>query len=243
VAIDPAELARALRGLAPSRALERDVLASLRRAVGATRDLFLVSGAGLMLIDTDSTLRYVVASDDAARALEAAQEDLGEGPSVDAFVLDRMVETADILGDDRWPRLSPVAAREGIRAVLGIPTRMEGAPIGSLDVFVDEPHGWDESERRALAAFNEVVEGLLREAVQAERQTEIAEQLQYALDNRLIIERAVGLLMGREGLDQVGAFNRLRQTARSSGRKVGEVADRLLAGDPLGPPARQDAER
>ena len=231
MAIDPAELARALSGLAPSADPVPDLVSSLQRAVAATRDLFRVTGAGLMLIDEDNVLRYAVASDNSARLLEIAQEELAEGPSVDAFLVGDMVETADIAQDGRWPRLRPIAAGQGVSAALGIPTRLNGELIGSLDVFVDEPHEWDESERRALEAFNEVIEGILLDAVTAQRQAELVAQLQYALDNRLVIERAIGLLMGRDGLDQPGAFNRLRQTARSGGRKVGDVAREVLGGE------------
>ena len=236
MAIDPAELARALSGLVPSADPAPDVISSLQRAVAATRDLFRVTGAGLMLVDEENVLRYAVASDPSARLLEIAQEDMAEGPSFDAFLSGRMVETADIARDERWPRLSPVAAEQGVSAALGIPTRLNGELIGSLDVFVDEPHEWDESERRALEAFNEVIEGILLDAVTAQRQAELVGQLQYALDNRLVIERAVGLLMGRDGLDQPEAFDRLRQAARRGGRKVGDVAREVLAGDDaLGP--------
>jgi GAF domain-containing protein len=178
MAIDPAELARALGGLVPSGDTPPDPVPSLQRAVGATREVFRVTGAGLMLVDEENVLRSAVASDASARKLELAQETLAEGPSVDAFLIGRMVETADIVRDDRWPRLTPVAAEQGVAAALGIPTRLNGELIGSLDVFVDEPHDWDESERRALEAFN-----------------------------------------------------RLRQSARSAGRKVGDVARELLAGE------------
>lgn len=195
-----------------------------------------MTGAGLMLVDEENLLRYAVASDATARLLEIAQEDLAEGPSFDAFLIGSMVETADIARDERWPRLAPVAAEQGVFTALGIPTRLNGELIGSLDAFVDEPHEWGESERRALEAFNQVIEGILLDAVTARRQAELVARLQYALDHRLVIERAVGLLMGRGGLEQPEAFNRLRQAARSGGRKVGDVARELLSGD-LGPMA------
>jgi GAF domain-containing protein len=192
-----------------------------------------VTGAGLMLVDEENVLRYAVASDASARLLEIAQENLAEGPSVDAFLIGRMVETADMVSDGRWPGPRPVAA------ALGIPTRLNGELIGSLDVFVDEPHDWDERERRALETVNEVIEGILREAVAAQRPAQLVAQLQYALDNKLVIERAVGLLMGRHDLDQPEAFSRLRQSARSAGRKVGEVARELLAGEGAPEPGGQ----
>ncbi|MDX6556156.1 MAG: hypothetical protein QOD86_2351 [Miltoncostaeaceae bacterium] len=198
-----------------------------------------MTGAGLMLVDEENVLRYAVASDASARLLEIAQENLAEGPSVDAFLIGRMVETADMVSDGRWPGPRPVAAEQGAAAALGIPTRLNGELIGSLDVFVDEPHDWDERERRALEAVNEVIEGILRDAVAAQRQAQLVAQLQYALDNKLVIERAVGLLMGRHDLDQPEAFSRLRQSARSAGRKVGEVARELLAGEGAPEPGGQ----
>jgi len=192
--------------------------------------VFRETGAILMVIDEENVLQYAVASADSARLLEIAQEDLAEGPSFDAFLIGDMVATADTAQDGRWPRLRLIAAGQGVSAALGIPTRVSGELIGSLDVFVDEPHEWDESERRALEAFIEVIEGILLDAVTAQRRAELVAQLQYALDNRLVIERAIGLLMGRDGPDQPGAVNRLRQTARSGGRKVGDVAREVLGG-------------
>jgi GAF domain-containing protein len=203
---------------------------ALERVVSATRGLFDVSGAGLLLVDEAQVLRYVVASDEAGRVLEAAHEQTGEGPCIDAFVLDRTVSTQDVESDDRWPRLTPLLLAAGVRSVLGAPVRLGGGPVGTLNVYVDHPYPWDESDRDAIGAFVSLVEGLLSSAVLAEQQSAIVGQLQYALDNRVLIDRAIGLLMGREGLDQVTAFDRLRVTARRSRRKVGEVARDLLEG-------------
>lgn len=112
--------------------------------------------------------------------------------------------------------------------MLGVPVRLSGIPVGSLDVYLDRPHGWDESERRAMERYSDVIESALTVALQAERASELAAQLQYALDHRVIIERAVGFLMAKEGLDPVAGFNRLRLNARSTRRKVGAVAEELL---------------
>ncbi len=52
--------------------------------------------------------------------------------------------------------------------------------------------------------------------------------MQYALDNRVIIERAVGFVMARAGVDAVAGFNVLRSAARRDRRKVADVAREVL---------------
>ena len=70
----------------------------------------------------------------------------------------------------------------------------------------------------------------MRAAAAAQVKGELAEQLQWALQHRVLIEQAKGVLMEREGLSPAAAFARLRSTARAVGRTVGEVAGVVLAG-------------
>jgi GAF domain-containing protein len=205
---------------------------SLLRVIDAIVALYGVTGAGLMFLDDSSVLRYVLATDSASRALEAAQEELGRGPCVDSLVLDRHILTGDLAEDDRWPGLAELVAPGGVRAVLGVPLRVGGTAVGSLNVYYDRPHAWDQSEVQGLTEFNRIIESLLGQALLAHRHGEVVNQLQYALDNRVVIERAVGYLMGAEGLDAVTAFDRLRRMARASRRKVAEVANEVLARAP-----------
>jgi hypothetical protein len=107
-----------------------------------------------------------------------------------------------------------------------------GVPVGSLDVYRARPHAWDDSERAALACFSEVVEAILGAALSAHAAGELADQLQYALDHRVVIERAVGFLMARAEVDAVTAFNIMRTMARNERRKVAEVAQELLDAAP-----------
>ncbi len=194
----------------------------------ATRRLFAASGAGLMLIDESTALRSVAATDAAAQMLERKQEQLGHGPCVDAVVLDKLTESVDLLADQRWTELGAALAGHGVRAVLGVPVRLDGVAVGALNVFRDKPHSWSPSEISALSSYGGLIQGVLRAALQTQQRTKLAEQLQHALDNRVIIERAVGVLMGRERIDPVEAFNGLRKRARNSGRRVSDLAQELL---------------
>ena len=105
---------------------------------------------------------------------------------------------------------------------------MGGVPIGTLDLFVDRPYHWLENEAAALERYADLVESTLGAALAAQRAGALADQLQYALDYRIVIERAVGYLMARRGTGAEQAFAELRRTARSQRRKIAEVAQYLL---------------
>jgi GAF domain-containing protein len=214
--------------------------AGVAAVIEAVRALFDVTGCGLMLAGDDGELRYVGATDDAARALESAQEDLGEGPCVDCFVLGEPVATGDVMGDPRWPALAERIRGHAIGAVLGVPTALGGQPVGSLNVYRDGPYDWDDSDAAAIARFNGVLEGLLGRALAARRDEVVVGQLQLALDRRVMIERAVGALMERHGVGAVTAFTALRRAARDRRTPVARVAADVLEGAdvPVGPPAR-----
>lgn len=226
--IDSMALAASLRRLQedrPPAVLEQ----SLHRLVTACVELFEVDGSGLMLPDEGGDLRYAVATDPTSQELEDAQLATGEGPCVDTFVNDELVLSPDLYSDDRWPRLTERLGRRRIRGVLGVPVRLSGVTVGSLDVLRDRRDDWDESEQRALTQYAEVGGALLTAAVAAEQSSELAAQLTYAIQHRAPIERGVGYLMARDRIGQTEAFNVLRSAARASRRKIGEVARELLS--------------
>src|SRR5207248_6126590 len=114
-----------------------------------------------MLLDSEEgELRYVASTDEAARDLERLQGEVGEGPCVDAFIHSAVVGTNDLTADDRWPRLTDrLPRKDGIRAVLGLPTRIAGTTVGTLDAYCTRRHAWDDSDIGALRAYNDVLEG------------------------------------------------------------------------------------
>ena len=230
--VDGEALARSLADLDLPDGDGTDVQGRIARVVRAAANVFAGSGVGLMLIAEDGhSLRYVASSDDVARRLELAHEDAGEGPCVDAFVLDTRVKTDDLAIESRWPDLRAALGDQPVRALLGLPMRL-GAPVGTLNVYCVRPRAWDESEVAALEAYNALLEARLAESLLLQRHDAIVGQLQLALDSRVTIERAIGLLMGRDGIDGATAFNELRRTARSSRRRVSAVAEEVLAGHP-----------
>jgi hypothetical protein len=174
--------------------------------VEAGRRILGVSGVCLMLLDAEGALHTLLATDEALAELETAQARAGEGPCVECVVMGRAVRTCDLRDDARWLRLAAAMSTSRVRAVLGVPTRI------------------------AVEAYNRIVEGVLVAAVAAGRNERIVEQLQEALDRRVPIERSIGMLMGRQGIDAVAAFGALRGAARAERRRVADVAEDLLAG-------------
>jgi GAF domain-containing protein len=232
--IDADALARSLADLQVTDADAGDgaVEAGIARVIDSAAGVFPGSGVGLMLVaENGHSLVYVASSDDLARRLERAHENSGEGPCIDAFVLDACVKASDLHYEKRWPALRAELHDEPIRAVLGMPTRV-GAPVGTLNVYSERPRVWDASEIAALEAYNHLLEARLDVAVQAHRHGRVVDQLQTALDSRATIERAIGLMMGRDGVDGATAFNELRRIARSSRRRVRTVAEELLGEHP-----------
>jgi GAF domain-containing protein len=236
VPIDPDALASSVAGLAEITAAGRGLERALEQVVDETNRVFAVDGAGLMLLTEDDVLRYAVASDERGRILETIQQQVGEGPCVDAFERAEVTVAADVTNDERWPSFGRLARQHSLRGVLGVPVDLEHGAVGTLNVYSTQRHDWDEGEVEAIQAYSRIVASVLRTAVEARLQGQLAEQLQYALDHRVVIEQAKGILMEREGVDQRAAFELLRRRARANRERVAEVARRVVAGEPLARP-------
>jgi GAF domain-containing protein len=210
-------------------AFDADVAAVMRRTVDAVHGVFGYGGAGIMFITESGYLCYVAASNEESRQLEEAQASAGQGPCYESYVYAREVVSSDVQADDRWPELG-TRLSDQVRAVAGIPILLSGSPVGTLNVYRDEPVEWDRSDVNALTAYSALIAEALGAALAAQEHSTLADQLQYALDYRVIIERAVGYLMGTHRLDAVTAFDVLRRQARDSRRRVADVAAEVLDG-------------
>jgi GAF domain-containing protein len=138
------------------------------------------------------------------------------------------VVSGDLRAHGRWPYL-PAHLPPEVRAVAGIPVMLAGSAVGTLNVYQDQPARWDESDVRALRAYSDLIAEVVRAALSVRDHSVLADQLRYALDYQVVIERAVGYLMGSRGLDAVTAFDGLRKRARDARRRVADVAAEVLA--------------
>jgi GAF domain-containing protein len=230
--IDPSMLAKSI-GTLTDLDPTQDLPTTLQQAVDAAKSLFDADAAGIMLADLDGSLRWASASDQRAQTLEDNQEVFAAGPCMQAFTTGKPAAMHDATLERRWGEITLVFVEVQIRSALSVPVELGGGPIGTLDVYAAEPRGWDDSEVTALQTYAGVVASLLAAAAKAELKGTLADQLQTALDSRAVIERGKGALMEREHLDEQEAFTHLRRAARSSGRKLTEVAAEVAHGLPL----------
>ena len=228
MSIDRDALAASLRRLTDRGHPDANLRAALHEVTEACVDLFGVTGSGIMLADEQNVSRYVASSDGPGRILETVESETGQGPCTEAFILGHPVLADDLATETRWPELAAAIAPYAVHAVLGVPVRLGGVIVGTLNIYRDEARPWDESELAALTRFSTVIATILGAALAAHEAHELAGQLQYALDYRVVIERGVGYLMARDDVDAVTAFNRLRRAARSTQTKIGDVATHLL---------------
>ena len=202
---------------------------ALQEIVAVAIPLLRADGAGLMLADRQGALRWVTATNQAERAFEQAERDLGEGPCIDAFTAGQLVWTSNLRADPRWPRLGPAARTNQIRGVLSAPVVLGDQPIGTCNALTTATRDWTEADAGAVRAFAVMLGRLISSMTDARHQTELTAQLQTALTARVLIEQAKGVLMEREGVDAGHALELLRRRARSSERKLADVARELLA--------------
>jgi GAF domain-containing protein len=235
--IDPAALVQnvsALGALDP----EQDLARAMQQITSAAKTLLRVDGAGLMLADERGVLRWATASDQQTQIIEEGQERLGQGPCVNAFAEHAPMAMRDAAKEPHWGKITDVVTGQEMRAGLSAPIQLEGGPIGSLDLYSAEPRDWDQAEISAVQVYAALAATLLSLAVGAQVKGRLAEQLQVAFEHRTRIERAKGMLMVWEGIDDAAAFERLRSAARSSRRPLIDVVNEVLGGQRLSRPRR-----
>jgi transcriptional regulator with GAF, ATPase, and Fis domain len=207
-----------------------DVIDFLHVLTDRSAQLLDVSAAGLLLADQRGELRVVAASSEAARLLELLQVQLGQGPCLDCFRSGRAVTATDLGTDRRWPRFAEAAAEAGLGAVQALPMRLREQVIGALNLFRDTPGDFDPINVRVGQALADVATiGLLHERTMRRRDT-LNEQLQAALNSRVVIEQAKGKLAERLGLDMDQAFNVLRDHARARNLRLSDLARAFIDG-------------
>ena len=217
--------------LADTLVADFDVVDFLDGLANRCVGLLDVDAAGLMLADQRGSLRVVASSSEQARLMELFQLQHAEGPCLECFQTGLPVsETSLEAAAQRWPAFAPAAVREGFAAVQALPLRLRDEVIGAMNLFRRAPGGLDETGLRVGQALADVATiGLLQER-NFRHQEVLAEQLQGALNSRVSIEQAKGILAERLGLDMGQAFDLLRGQARAQARRLAELAGAVAGG-------------
>jgi GAF domain-containing protein len=210
-----------------------DVIDLLDQLVGHSVALLAADAVGLLLVDAHKELRPVAASSEDAATMEMLQMQSDEGPCLEAFRTGSQVRVPDLSQvPDRWPRYVAAVRRAGsFASVHAIPLRLRGQPIGAMNLFHREPGALPEADLALAQALADVATiGILSE--RAIRHGEIVnEQLQTALNSRVIVEQAKGVISQRLGVGMDVAFDRLRRHARNTNQRLAELGHRIVIGE------------
>ncbi|MFE0766389.1 ANTAR domain-containing protein [Streptomyces smyrnaeus] len=207
-----------------------DVMDFLHSLTERCVELLGVTAAGLMLTDERDSLQVVAASTEKTRLLELFQLQTDQGPCVDCFRSGEPVSVADLPSAGQWPHFSAAAAEVGFASVHALPMRLRTEVIGALNLFRTEAGGLNEETRRVGQALADVATiGLLQHRAIQHRDS-LTEQLQTALNSRVLIEQAKGTLAERLGLEVDEAFMILRSEARSRNRRLSDFAKAVVDG-------------
>lgn len=187
-----------------------------------------IHGAGMSLVQGDR-LAFATATPEDIAAIEQVQEEEQSGPCVDAYRSQRPVLVADIgTHRERWPALAQVASRTGIVAIGAIPLRLDDLRLGTLDLYDRPRRDWTEQEAEVAGLLAALAAGYLANASRLDRARQTADQLQEALDSRVVIEQAKGLIAGERGISVDEAFHVLRAHARNRGASLRDVAHAVV---------------
>jgi GAF domain-containing protein len=188
-----------------------------------------VSDAGLMLLAPEGDLRLVASSSEAMRVVELYELQSSEGPCQDCYRTGETVMSRDLATvNGRWPNFAPVAVAAGFRSAHAIPLRLRRQVIGALNLFRTDAGTLASNDLLAGQALADMATiAILQHRAAVESQL-LNEELNFALNSRVLIEQAKGVLAERAGIDVQQAFSRLRAYARNHNLRLVDVAEQVI---------------
>jgi GAF domain-containing protein len=224
-------LARTLVELADSLVDDFDVVDLTVRLTEHSVELLDASAAGLLLVNGHGTLNLMAATNEATEVVELFQIQSDEGPCRDCIQTGAPVNVADLADEvDRWPAFAPVALHAGLRAVHAVPMRLRAQVLGALNLFRTEPVMLQRSDLAIAQALADIATIALVQSRTIHESHLVADQLEEALQSRIAIEQAKGVLAQSLGIGVDEAFARMRRFARSEQKRLADIAGEITEG-------------
>lgn len=222
-------LLRTFASLADTLVDDYDVVDLLQMLVDTCRDLLDTTAAAILLADATGELDVVASTSEASRLVEVIQLSAEAGPCVESFHTGRVVSLPDVNESPaEWSRFRGAALAQGFVSVHAVPLRLRETTIGTLNLLRDTVGELEPQDQTAAQAFADVATiGILHE--RSLRETAVlAEQLQGALNSRIVIEQAKGVVAYTRGVPIDEAFELIRRYARSHQLGISQVAARIV---------------
>jgi GAF domain-containing protein len=225
------ELLKAFIEFADTIVDEYDVVEFLHRLATRCVELVDASEAGIMLADRDGTLHYIASSSERMRLIELFELQHDEGPCLDAF-REGVAVHGSLTGDAhaRWPHFAPHAQEVGFASVSALPMRLRTEVIGALNLFSSSAGPLSEEDREVAQALADIATiGILQERALSDAHV-VTSQLEGALESRVVIEQAKGIVAERAGVPIDEAFGLVRAYARTHNRLLRQTAQEIIDG-------------
>lgn len=224
-----ADLGRVFVALADSLKTGHDVVDTMDYLVETATTYTSATEAGIVLADTSGILHVVASTSERLADIEEEQLGTHQGPCWDTFRTGVLVEVPNISDTEgRWPAFAAAAEARGFQAAHAVPLRLRNQLLGSLNLFSPTQGPFTDTDAALAQALADVATiGVIQQNTIQHSHT-IAEQLQSALDTRIVIEQAKGFLAERHDLPIDTAFTVLRTYARRTGKRLHDVATQVI---------------
>ena len=224
-------LAEVFVELADTLVEEYDVVDLLQTLTERCVELVDTDAAGLMLDDQRGNLRLIAHTHESARLLELFELQQQEGPCLDCFATGQVIANIDLTtAADRWPVFTRAARDVGFDTSHAVPLRLRRQVIGALNLFTNGRRYLSDEHLAVAQGLADIATiGLLHERAVRDKVT-LSEQLQTALQSRILIEQAKGVLSAQGGTSVEAAFTLMRSHARRTGQPLTALAGAVVAG-------------
>ncbi|ROP72575.1 GAF and ANTAR domain-containing protein [Curtobacterium sp. PhB115] len=208
---------------------EYDVVDLLQNLVDSVVEIFDASAAGILLVNQEQELEVMASTSERSSFVGLLQLDAGQGPCVECFATGRTVSVRDQAEmERRWPVFAAASAASGYASVHSIPMRLRDTTLGSLNLFRESEGALNRDDALAAQALTDVATISILQQRTLEHATLAQQQLQRALDSRVVIEQAKGFVAQTHQVDMQAAFTMLRQHARSHQEPLADVARAIV---------------
>lgn len=216
--------------LADSLVTGFDTIDLLQMLVERTTALFDAADAGIILAGSAGDLEVIASTNERSKLVGLLQLRAGEGPCVEAYTTGAVVSVPDMRDiDGRWPVFADLARDSGYGSVHAIPLRLRDQTLGSLNLFRDTTGELNADDATAAQALADVATISILQERSLREIDSTRDQLQRALDSRIVIEQAKGVVSYTLSVDMDEAFQRIRRRSRDNRQPLVDVASEIVA--------------